>query len=63
MSIVKRPTKEELQKIVDDLHHRRTALLDKYGLLGGGETVNIIMNSLNSMYDKAKEQLDNYEEK
>lgn len=60
MPIIQRPTKEELQAILEDIRTRRSVLMDKYGLLGGGETVNIVIDGLNKMYDKTKAQIDNY---
>jgi len=58
MSIVQAPTKEELLNLRVDIQARRTALLDKYGIFGGGEMVNIQMGVLNKSYDKVQNQLD-----
>jgi len=58
MSIVQAPTKEELLNLRADIQARRTALLDKYGIFGGGEMVNIQMEVLNKSYDKVQNQLD-----
>lgn len=58
MTRVEAPTFEELQKLMQDIQDRRTTLMDKYGLFGGGEMVNLQMDVLNKSYDKLELQLD-----
>ena len=58
MERIKAPTVEELQILMQDIQDRRTALMDKYGLFGGGEMVNLQMDVLNKSYDKLELQLD-----
>lgn len=58
MSIVQAPTKAELEALAEDIQNRRVALLDKYGLFGGGEIVNMKFDVLNKSYDKIQAQLD-----
>ena len=58
METIKKPTKEELKKMMQDIQDRRVKLMDKHGLFGGGEMVNLQMDVLNKSYDKLKLQLD-----
>jgi len=58
MSKVEAPTKAEIEALMEDIRNRRTAYLDKYGLFGGGELINMKLDVLNKMWDKLKLQLD-----
>lgn len=58
MEQIRKPTKAALEKLIEDIQKRRSNLMDKYGLFGGGEIVNWQMDVLNKSYDKLKTQLD-----
>jgi hypothetical protein len=57
MEELKAPTQDELKAILKDLHNRKTALLDKHGLFGGGEIVNMQHDVINKSIVKVEAQL------
>ena len=57
MEKVKQPTLDELKSLRKDLHDRKVALLDKYGIFGGGEMVNVQHEVLNKSIDKVESQI------
>tara|TARA_R110000868_G_C10728287_1_gene751362 strand:+ start:193 stop:369 length:177 start_codon:yes stop_codon:yes gene_type:complete len=57
MEKLKAPTQDELKAILKELHERKTALLDKYGIFGGGEMVNMQHDVINKSIEKVEAQL------
>jgi len=57
MEKITAPTQDELKATLKDLHERKAALLDKYGIFGGGEMVNIQHDRLNKSIDKVEAQI------
>lgn len=53
------PTLEELEALERDLHNRKAALLDKHGIFGGGQVVNMQHDVLNKSLDKVEQQIKN----
>lgn len=43
-------TRKEIQAKLEEIHKKRTDLMDKYGLFGGGEEINKLFSQLNLDY-------------
>lgn len=44
-------TEEERLNKIKELQQKKVELLDKYGLFGGGESINILHNSINKQLE------------
>ena len=62
LETIKVPTKDEIVIMMEDIQKRRTDILDKHEIFGGGEIVNMQMDVLNKSYDKLQKQLDTLNE-
>ena len=57
MEELKAPTQDELKAILKELHERKTALLGKYGIFGGGHLVNMQHDVINKSIEKVEAQI------
>tara|TARA_R110000803_G_scaffold57459_1_gene115372 strand:+ start:768 stop:944 length:177 start_codon:yes stop_codon:yes gene_type:complete len=57
MEELKAPTQDELKAILKELHERKTALLDKYSIFGGGHLVNMQHDVINKSIEKVEAQI------
>jgi hypothetical protein len=58
MSILKEPTKFELEVLIKTIQERRVALLKKFGEFPKHESVNMMYEALNDSYNRTQKQLD-----
>jgi hypothetical protein len=56
-------TKSEIQAKLDEIQKKRTDLMDKYGLFGGGQEINKLFDHLNQDYKSYEILLEQNEKK